>query len=129
MGKTKIDSIETDETDYVGGSLAGYISASYKDLVALFGPPNSEGDGYKVSTEWRLVFKGHHFRLYDYKDTELYDRSQPSVEEFRSFDSYEWHVGAENEGWGKPVPTWVRQMEQAVIRAIAELHKPGDEEN
>lgn len=82
----------------VGGSLCGYVDASYGKLVALFGEPNSEGDMYKVSTQWVLEKDetGILVRLYDYKDTNLYDGSYPSVEEFRQLDTYKWHVGAQS---------------------------------
>ncbi len=88
-----IEAVSSGDRDF-GGSLQGTITASYARLVELFGPPNSEGDGYKVSTEWCLKHNGRRFRLYDYKDTNLYDSDNPSVEEFRNLKSFEWHVGA-----------------------------------
>jgi hypothetical protein len=82
--------------DYSGGSLAGYVTCSYRDLVSVFGPPSDEGsDGYKVSTSWFILDskKNVTFELYDYKETQLYDGSYPSVDSFRSQRSYDWHVG------------------------------------
>jgi len=80
----------------VGTSLTGEFTCSYKDLVNLFGPPNSEGDGYKVSTEWVLKNEdtGAILTIYDYKMTELYDEDYCTVEEFRNLPSYEWHIGS-----------------------------------
>lgn len=76
-----------------GTCLYGYLNASYKILVELFGAP-STSDQYKVSTEWILEDqKGNVFTIYDYKETNLYDENNPSVEEFRALPTYEWHVG------------------------------------
>lgn len=82
-----------------GTSLRGYFAAAYKDLVAVFGPPLGESDGYKVSSEWKFVGpNGAVVTLYDYKETDLYDSDLPSVEEFRALPNYEWHIGAEERG-------------------------------
>jgi ribosomal protein S21 len=80
----------------IGISRTGEFTCSYKDLVNLFGPPNSEGDGYKVSTEWVLKNEetGAKLTIYDYKMTELYDEDYYTVEEFRNLPSYEWHIGS-----------------------------------
>ncbi len=83
--------------DYAGGWLQGEFTASYSDLVKVFGEP-SDGDGYKVSTSWTIqdTETGAVFEIYDYKETSLYDPSNnPSVEEFRALDSYDWHIGGE----------------------------------
>lgn len=80
-----------------GTSLLGYINANYNDLCSKIGLPNSEGDKYKVSTEW--IFEdedGNGIALYDYKKTNLYDPEYMLVEEFRNLESYEWHIGAKN---------------------------------
>ena len=79
------------------GSLLAYVNAGYAELVDVFGKPNSKGDGYKVSTEWVLVDTktGQVFRIYDYKDTALYDKTQPSVAKFRRQASFDWHIGGE----------------------------------
>lgn len=37
--------------------LVGYLSATYAQIAAVFGPHVSEGDGYKVSTEWIIKFR------------------------------------------------------------------------
>ena len=38
-----------------GTSLKGYISADYSTLVEVFGPPHSDGDGYKVDAVFRVT--------------------------------------------------------------------------
>lgn len=83
-------------TNENGGSLQGYVDASYKQIVALFGQPNCKGDKYKVSTEWTVrAPSGKVVTIYDYKETDSYDSSLPSVSEFRKLRSYRWHIGAE----------------------------------
>lgn len=75
--------------------LQGFVTCSYADLVQTFGNPNSEGDGYKVSTEWVIYDRADDLTItiYDWKCTELYDDYPTSVEEFRAQQSYEWHIG------------------------------------
>lgn len=79
-----------------GSCLIGYYTASYRELYALFGE-SSECD--KSSTQWIVNYKGKNYSIYDYKETELYDEDLPSVEEFRSQESYNWHIG----GWGERI--------------------------
>ena len=77
-----------------GTSLRGSIITSYAKLKTLFGEAR-ESDGYKVSSEWTFEGpNGEVVTLYDYKQTNLYDREYPSVEEFRAQSSYDWHIGA-----------------------------------
>jgi hypothetical protein len=99
-----------------GTSLAGYLTASYRDLVKVLGRPNCEGDQYKVSTEWVLVFKNRCVTLYDYKDTKLYSRDLPSVQTFRRQDSYEWHIGAGSQAD-------IDGFRQAILGAIESLNE------
>lgn len=77
-----------------GGSLQGEVTTSYKRLVEIFGEPNVDSDGYKVSTEWSLEDeKGNIVSIYDYKMTNLYNHDSQSVEEFRNQPQYDWHIG------------------------------------
>lgn len=92
MKKTKIEGMYLAD-NRSGGSLAGYMTCSYKDLRAVLGPPNSKGDEYKVSTEWVLLYRGKTWTIYDYKETRTYDRSLPSVRAFRALPEFEWHIG------------------------------------
>lgn len=72
-------------------SLQGYVTASYDDLVELFGEPTYAGsyDG-KVDFEWVLTIEGpdcaHVATLYNWKD---YDNGL----EAQSNPFYEWHIG------------------------------------
>jgi len=76
------------------GWFEGTYYASYEDLFAILGEP-SKGDSYKVSTEWiiRDNNNGDVWSLYDYKETNRYDLSLPSVESFRKKSSHGWHIG------------------------------------
>ena len=81
--------------NYLGGGSLGYIECSYAQLVKAFGKPNGEADDYKTSTEWHILDTGTNAKLaiYDYKETELYSRSLPSVKAFRAKRINRWHVG------------------------------------
>lgn len=81
--------------DSCGAGIAGYVDASYADLVRAFGEP-AESDGYKVSTEWTFEAPdGRVVTLRDYKETNLFDSDLPSVDEFRALPSYRWRVGSD----------------------------------
>ena len=56
-----------------GTSLKGYISATYKQLVAILGEPtfNSPSGDNKTQVEWIVKFKNNYFTIYDWK---TYDR-------------------------------------------------------
>lgn len=56
--------MSTDE--FYGTSLSGYIDATYDELVAAFGLPES-GDGYKTKADWRVVIDGWAVTVYDWK--------------------------------------------------------------
>jgi hypothetical protein len=64
----------------------------YAHLEALLGPPNAEGDGYKVSTWWLLSFEGVTFGIRDYKATRMYGAELPAVAKFRKLPMYEWSI-------------------------------------
>lgn len=78
------------------GSLIGYVSLNFCELLDVFGPPRC-GDDYKVSTEWLVedTDTGRVFSLYDYKETELYCADLPSVDDFRKQPDYRWHIGGD----------------------------------
>lgn len=76
----------------------GYYTTSFDILCKVFGRPNSNGDGYKVSTIWSLeTDNGTGFTIYDYKETDLYDEDLMSVGTFRGRSSYDWHIGGSND--------------------------------
>ena len=99
-------------------SLQTYVSASYEKLLKLFGEPNWVGDEHKISTAWMLeaieddnkskiervtnILDGEEnenlimLTIYDYKETELYSKAYPSIEEFRKLKQYDWHIGGNN---------------------------------
>lgn len=82
-----------DELPY-NTAFIGYLDTSFENLVKHFGLPNCIGDDYKVSTEWILKdSKGRIITIYDYKETNLYDNGLPTVEQFRKWKSYQWHIG------------------------------------
>ena len=81
-------------SNWVSTSLQGYITASYADLVEVFGEPQStetSGDG-KVDIEWELQVEDYDFNsispltIYNWKD---YDGGF----EARSNPIYRWHIG------------------------------------
>jgi len=97
-----------------GGGRVGYYRKTYREMVRLFGKPDTgSGDG-KVSTSWLFVFPGEEvdppvlsvegykpcpltIEFYDYKQTHLYSPELPTVEEFRyeyRDVPFNWHVGS-----------------------------------
>lgn len=79
---------------FVSTSLQGYITASYEDLVKVFGKPQcteTSGDG-KVDVEWELTIYDHEFdmqfpvTIYNWKD---YDGGREAM----SNPNYIWHIG------------------------------------
>ena len=91
-----------------GISLQNYMVTSYDKLLENFGKP-IYGDGFKVSTQW--VFKsklGQVVTLYDWKVTNLFEKSGLSVTNFRSLPYYEWHVGAHTKEAADFFITWLR---------------------
>lgn len=81
-----------------GTHLRGEIECSYADLVAVFGEPNREGDGYKVDAEWTLTFSRLDglttsvATIYNYKDGKNYlgDEGLPVS------DITDWHIGGKD---------------------------------
>lgn len=72
-----------------GTSLQGYLNTSYKSLVAVFGEPNCEGDGYKVDAEWIGSINGKTFTIYNYKD----GRNYMGKEGLATTKITDWHIG------------------------------------
>jgi len=80
--------------NFVSTCLQGYITASYAELVKVFGEPQStetSGDE-KVNIEWELEVHDYDFNsikpvtIYNWKD---YDGGF----EARSNQEYKWHIG------------------------------------
>lgn len=119
--KTKIPGV-TLGGEHNGSSLAGYMSAPYKALRTLLGPPNCEGDGYKVSTEWVVTFGGQTYTIYDYKETRGYDRDLPSVRTFRALPVYDWHIG--HGGGSRANISAFRNAVMAAVEALDDVGPP-----
>ncbi len=89
-----------DSDDTIGSSLVGYLpqGTTYALLAKLFGEPNKDVDGYKVSTCWAIRFAdGLIATIYDYKATSLYDDEYPLPEDVWSDRAeVEWHIGGHN---------------------------------
>lgn len=79
--------------NFESSCLQGYINTSYADLVACFGEPNCDGDGYKVDAEWMIKFNnGVYATVYNYKNGKNYcGESGMAVE-----DITRWHVGGKS---------------------------------
>ena len=79
--------------DISGTSLRGTITIGYLDLVKVFGPPHSNGDGYKVDAEWDLRFSdGTIATIYNWKDGKNYCGDEGEcVENIR-----DWHIGGKD---------------------------------
>jgi len=79
-------------SEFVSTSLQGYITASYADLVKVFGHPQctqTSGDG-KVDLEWEMnIVDGddvYPVTIYNWKD---YDGGYTAMSE----PNYNWHIG------------------------------------
>jgi hypothetical protein len=71
-----------------GTSLKGYITATYEELVAVFGQPThgpDDREGDKVTCEWQLLFEdGTYATIYDWKT------------DYTPMGAYEWHIGGKS---------------------------------
>ncbi len=117
-GSAEINWIPDSKANVDGTSYHGDdVEATFAELVAVLGPPNQAGDGYKVSSEWTLVRVDRKAVavLYDYKMTSLYDPEYPSVEEFRKLRS-SWHVGAHKPEVSREFAQWLSRRVLAVRR-------------
>lgn len=82
----------TAEIDINGTCLQGEITATYAELVSLFGKPH-KGDGNKVDAEWDVRFEdGSIATIYNWKNGRNYceDKGTPTEQ------ITEWHVGGEH---------------------------------
>lgn len=83
-----------------GTSLRGYFTATYNEVVAKFGEP-LDGDGYKTSVEWIVVFEDDTVAtIYDWKSES--PQHTPDT-------PYEWHIGGHN-----------RKAEEYILALMAE---------
>lgn len=90
--------------DLPGGSLQGYLMATYRQLREALGEPLSGSPDGKVSTQWRIVNPIHGTaRLYDWKHFVNRDSDEP----------YEWHIGG-----GEDAVLMVRHLLPTLADAI-----------
>lgn len=79
-----------------GTSLQGYVTASYDNLVAVFGEPNQSGDDYKVAFEWVLEsVDGEIVTIYPWKNTNLYEEGLPGINHMKNTNT-RWHIGGKS---------------------------------
>ena len=81
--------------------LAGYVTASYAELVACFGQPTyvaGARERVKIAMEWKLVDRttGERFTVYEYKSTNRHSDhpSALSLAALRRLPEFKWNVGA-----------------------------------
>ncbi len=90
-----------------GTGLKGYVDASYAELVAQFGEPHTNGDGYKADAEWVLWDDVNNcvVTIYNYKTGRNYrgGAGTPLAQE------RDWHIG----GSGNAVLAMQRYFPQA----------------
>lgn len=82
--------------DSAGTHRIGTLTIAPSQLRKLLGPPNGEGDGYKVDSgyQFRDPATGEVFTLYAYKATNLYDGDLPTPEKFwRQRRTVEFSIG------------------------------------
>ena len=89
MAKLKFKT-HNDNIEGVGGSLQGYIDATYKDLKRVFGKSNPSMDDYKSDAEWDILFEdGTEVCIYNYKDGKNYLGSEGTPKT----QITDWHIG------------------------------------
>lgn len=109
--------MDVDYTLFNGTHLQGYVTATYDELVEVFGEPDLKQSNLynlewemedKIATEWYFIGEDWNGQalpctIYDWKD---YDAGLRS----RSGRPYEWHIG------GKSL-----QAVQAVLRKLGRI--------
>lgn len=94
---------ELDDGAANGTSLQGTFTATYDELVKVFGEPNykAERDGGfdKVWTQWEIEFKVQDEddpEDFDYVVATIYDWKESSPLNSRDGTAYRWHVGGKD---------------------------------
>jgi hypothetical protein len=78
-------------TDWQSSWLQGEIDVTYAQLVSVFGPEHSKGDGYKVQAEWDLEFEdGTYSTIYDWKMGDGYQGKGDGIPKEQVTC---WHIG------------------------------------
>lgn len=93
MKRTTFTSLSKPSKNITGSSLSGYVEATRRHLINLFGPPlpGDDVDEYKTTYEWHIdIAKDDEYvgtvSIYDYKS----DHS-PDPDE-----SIHWHLGSKS---------------------------------
>jgi hypothetical protein len=96
------------------------LKTTFGQLLAVFGMPE-ESDGHKSSGDWLFSSdNGDTFTIYDWKATNLYDSSLPSVEDFRrSAEVVEFSVGGR--GDASQFLSWVSWLINEVTPEAVQL--------
>lgn len=100
-----------------GGSLAGYLTVSYAELVAALGEPNAPHDGYKTDAEWAVQLDdGRKASIYNYQDGVSYKGADGTPTE----EITNWHVGAPGGRLNESLPADLDREIRAALAAKAE---------
>lgn len=99
----------------VSTALAGYVAATYLELITLFGDPTyTVEDGLdKTNFEWIIEHAGKVFSIYDWKCTEVY-----SIEE-RNL----WHLGAE---WRDGDQSMINSFNTEINKRLAKIRNSNE---
>lgn len=92
-------------SDVCGTSLQGNVMIGYAALVAIFGKPNADNDGYKTDAEWNGEINGEFFTIYNYKDGKNYC-GPDGLKTERIID---WHIGAKNHQTALKVQAYIKK--------------------
>lgn len=76
-------------TNDCGSCLQDEIEITYKELVDMFGLPNTEVDMYKTEAEWSIMTPVGFCFIYNYKTGKCYDHEDGQDVE----DITDWHLG------------------------------------
>ena len=96
--------MDVDYTLFNGTCLQGYVTATYDELVEIFGEPAhcvtnvynlAIDDEYKIATEWYVIGEDWNGQatpctIYDWKEYDAGERS-------RNGQPYQWHIGGKGQ--------------------------------
>ena len=111
--------IKAEPKDIEHSSFAGYLQASYKDLVEYFGEPNDRTkDGKWQSFDWKVRAE------WAFKSTARRDRATITIYDYKEIQPVEevtlWHVGLK--GSAKRLTEFLRQKKATLLRqALAKV--------
>lgn len=110
-----------EQADSNGTCLKGRLVGNYQQFVEKFGKP-IEFDGDKVSGEWIFESEnGDVVTLYDWKSTNLYEETLPTVEEFRQLPKSYFNIGAHSQEVADAFYIWLVNQFTLTIEDVHEL--------